>query len=348
MRGRNLVKMFRAIQLISRKSGATIKELEEGLEIDRRSVYRLLATMQELGFPIYDEQPPMERGKRWRFEESYLRKLPNMDLPEPALTLAEATALHLLKAEAGVYKGTEIEEHVNSAFAKIDAFAPLDLVEKFSRIRTLFVSTNKLTKDYTGKERIIDTLTRAMLAQHTCRVRYYAFWKEDHSEFDMDPLHFFEHGGGLYLFVRVVKYGDIRVLAVERIEALEVLERSFEPPGDFDPEARLLESFDVVFDDPVEARIWFSAHEAKYVLERSYCKDQQVTENEDGSIVLELKTSGVQNVKKWVMSFGAGARVLAPGWLRDEVRGELELAHRGYYNTMDQSDTPGKAGGLAL
>ena len=81
MRGQNLIKLFKAIDLFSQPSGTTIRELQEKLNIDRKSVYRLIRTMEDLGFPLTDEKPLFEREKRWRLEERYLTKLPNISIP---------------------------------------------------------------------------------------------------------------------------------------------------------------------------------------------------------------------------------------------------------------------------
>jgi len=65
MRGQTLIKLFKAIELFSQSKGATIRELQERLKIDRKSVYRLIGTMEDLGFPLTDEKPLFEREKRW-------------------------------------------------------------------------------------------------------------------------------------------------------------------------------------------------------------------------------------------------------------------------------------------
>lgn len=47
-------------------------------------------------------------------------------------------------------------------------------------------------------------------------------------------------------------------------------------------------------------------------------------EQKDGSIILEMKTSGWWDVKKWVLSFGAEAKVLKPEKLRKEIIEEMK------------------------
>jgi predicted DNA-binding transcriptional regulator YafY len=77
----NSVKFFKAINLLASQHGTTIKELMETLNISRRSVFRLLVTLGELGFPLLDEQSIPRGEKRYRLMESYVIQLPNMVLP---------------------------------------------------------------------------------------------------------------------------------------------------------------------------------------------------------------------------------------------------------------------------
>lgn len=90
--------------------------------------------------------------------------------------------------------------------------------------------------------------------QRTCLVEYHSFADDKIKKFRVDPLRFFERDGGLYLFVRVTRFGDIRVLAVERIGQIETTDATFVYPTDFDPEALLDRSFGMFYDDNHQAQ----------------------------------------------------------------------------------------------
>lgn len=329
MRGKNIIKLIRAIDLLGKHNGVTIAELSEKLGKDRRSVYRLIDTIEELGIPIYDEKT-LEREKRWKIEENYLKKLPNLNIPDINLTLSEIISLYLVRSHVRLFKGTDIEKKLNSAFAKIDRFVPEGLYEKLDRIKTLFVPISKFAKDYSGKQEIIDRLTEAMLHQKACLVKYHSFLHDRISEFKIDPLYFFEYNGGLYIFVRAVSYEDILTFAIERFREVTVTDKTFEYPGDFNPEERLGYAFGITANDPIEAKIRFSADQARYIKERKWAQNQKIITQKDGSIIIELKTSGRWDVKRWVMSYGADAEVLEPEDLRMEVAAELKAAGKNY------------------
>lgn len=320
---RHMVKVLKAVEILSRPGGATMDELSEGLEVDRRTAYRLRETLEELNFPIYEDSSSLDGRKRFRFDDSYLKKLPNLHIPDLNLSLAEVIALYFIRGNARMFKGTDIERNIEAAFAKLDAFMPDRMAEQVDKVKTLFIATSSFTKDYSDKQEVIDTLTDAIFHQQTCRVQYHSFHDDHTKSFRIDPLHFFEREGGLYLFVRTSDYGHIRVLAVERISTIEVSGESFVPPLDFDPESLLKGAFGIIYDDPVSLKVRFIPEAARYIKERCWATEQVITDQPDGSIILEMSTSGWFEVKRWILSFGARAELLEPEKMRDEIRQEL-------------------------
>jgi predicted DNA-binding transcriptional regulator YafY len=330
MRGKNIIKLLKVVDLLSNKSGVTKFDICNELRINDRSVYRIINTIEELGFPVYDDRSHPDGKTRWKLEETYLKKLPNLSIPDVRFTFAEIIALFLLKSQGASFKGTDLEKNILTAFQKLSLYLPDDAVSRLQKIQTLFVSAAKFAKDYTGKQTIIDQLTSATLKQTTCLVTYHAFYDDTVKHFKIDPLHFFEKDGGLYVLVRTPSFDSIRMLAVERIQQIETTDTQFDYPDDFDPETQLIKAFDLVMDDPVEAKIWFSKDQARYIKERHWSNTQKITDNPDGSIILEMTTSGVWDVKKWVLSFGAHAMVLAPDVLKNDIMAELITAREQY------------------
>jgi len=335
MRFQQIAKILQALDMLNRPQGATLKELSDGLGVSERSIYRIFDIMQEMGFPIYDEQIPLQRMKRWRIEEGYAQRLPNLSIPSPELTMREMIVLYLAGGDPGPFKGSAIEDSLVSAFVKFESFLPKGILSKLDRFRSLFLFSDGFEKSLEGKEEIVEDLTKAMLSGQTCLVVYDSFSANTRKEFLIHPLHFFEKRGGLYLFVNVPAYGDIRVLAVERIHAIEKTMESFQYPEGFDPHTKLAEAFDLVFDDHVTTRVRISPDQVKYVLERRYFRDQEIRRLDDGGIELTLNTSGRFDVKRWILSLGESAEVLEPQDLREEIGQEYSrLAKRYAARTM--------------
>ena len=319
MRGKNLIKFLKALELISKPAGATINEMAAELKIDRRSVYRMIRLIEELGFPLWDDKPPFEKEKQWKLEETYLKKLPDMKVPDVNLTLPEVLSLYLLKGGEGLFRGTEIEKNISAAFGKLGLFLPDKAFDQLKKIKALFISPAKFVKDYSGKEEIIDDLADAMLNTETCKIEYHSFYDDKIKHFKIDPLHFFENDGGLYILVNTTTFGEIRTLAVERIQEITKTGAFFDYPNNFDPEELIESAFDIVYGDPIDVKIWFSADQARYIKERNWSKSQKIEDQEDGSIILSMTTSGRWDVVRWVLSYGPEAKVIEPKKLREYI-----------------------------
>ncbi|WP_045214206.1 helix-turn-helix transcriptional regulator, partial [Desulfonatronovibrio magnus] len=104
----------------------------------------------------------------------------------------------------------------------------------------------------------------------------------------------------------------------------------FEYPEDFDPEEKLSLAFDMVYDDPIELEVVFSPSQAKYIKERQFSPKQNIEDNPDGSVTLKMTTSGWFDVKRWLLGFGATARVVKPEEMRQAILAEMKNAINKY------------------
>jgi predicted DNA-binding transcriptional regulator YafY len=320
MRGRRMKKLFDAINLLAQPCGTTIEELGTHLGIEKRQVYRLVDAIQDdFCFVIEKEKSPVAGVIRYYLEKEQFKRLSEMKVANLNLTLTEIIALYFLKGHTKLYRGTNIEQEINRAFAKLDVFVPDGLADRLERVKTLFITTTEFAKDYSGKEELIEDLTDAMLQQRTCLIEYHSFTDDKVKHFKIDPLKFFERGGGLYVFVRATSFGDIIVLAVERIQKLTTTDTSFVYPSDFDPDTLLENSFGLYYDDPLTVKIRFSSEQARYICERRWAKEQKIITQKDGSLILTMTTSGWYDVQRWILSFGPDAELLEPVELRTEL-----------------------------
>ena len=85
----NSIRIIKAVNLLASPNGTTVMKLVNSLGISRRSVFRLLNTLEELGFPIIDERPQAKDRKTYRLADSYVLKFPNISIPNPFLTSKE-------------------------------------------------------------------------------------------------------------------------------------------------------------------------------------------------------------------------------------------------------------------
>ena len=63
-------------------------------------------------------------------------------------------------------------------------------------------------------------------------------------------------------------------------------------------------------------KIEFDTWTAPYIKERIWHTDQKITEKKDGMIILQFKTNQLESVKFWLLTWGAGSKVISPQELR--------------------------------
>ena len=74
----------------------------------------------------------------------------------------------------------------------------------------------------------------------------------------------------------------------------------------------------------------FHPRPAPYIRERSWHPSQRLKDRADGSVVLTIDVCDDYTLRSWILSFGRGARVLAPAHLVEWVTEELAEAGRQY------------------
>lgn len=325
--GKNISKILKAVDLLARPQGATNKDLSSHLGLSSRSVFRLLSTLTDLGFPLQDERDAFHGETRHFLLESFVKKLPNLSVPQVELTPRESLVLYFLLARDTIFADSEVEHDLASLKSKLAALLPAATTtpsggHSTMPLSTLFTHSPNGHKSYAGHDAVLDTVLDGLEQLRVLHITYYSTSHQTTKSYIIHPLKLFEHRGGIYLFVRLPKHDIIRILAVDRIKVAKLLDTVFAYPRDFDAEALLASAFDLTLGDPISATIHFSAKEAPFVRERQWSEDQSIVDNPDGSCTLTLSTSGTKDLLRWLLSFGSGAQVLTPPELREAVRDE--------------------------
>ena len=121
----NVVKFLTAINLLASPSGTTIRGLMCHLGISRRTDFRLLDALEELGFPLIDEQPKSGNEKTYRLMDSYVLRLPNIAIPNPGFSDEEIElVLNLLELCSQLNQISDTFR-LNAIRAKVNAIKPM-------------------------------------------------------------------------------------------------------------------------------------------------------------------------------------------------------------------------------
>jgi len=316
--------MFAIIDLMQRPGGASVKEICGVLNCDPRTFYVQKKRLEKFGIPFFDKDDynGNTNSKRWYIEPEWSNSQPLVLEPQYRVIL------RMLLGRTRLFETTETKKMINVLKRRIESSW---LGDKKTRIKTTYANF-KGAKSYEGKQQIVEKVLDCIETRHLATVTYLAAKASEPKTYDIEPYTLVEHGNSLYVIVAVPKHNrDIRILAIERIVEIKKSDTErFSVPEDFDPEAYLNPSFGIVIEDPIRVVVRFAPDSAIYARERTWGQEQTIDNHSDGSLTLSFTAAGKDEIKRWILSFGANAQVLEPGELVESVKRELRVAGEQY------------------
>ena len=302
----------------------TQASLAVALEVSERTVRNDLAFLRDsMKAPIaYDAK----RGHHYTD--------PSWRLPSLSLSRGELFALTLGAKMLQAHAGTPYEAELRSAIEQLSQRAPqqtwVDL-QQLAEERLVFNSGAETELD----PEVWNQLVEACHQSRRVWLRYYTASRDAESNRTVDP--YFVHlyrASNPYLIGFCHQRQDRRWFRIDRVREAQLLDETFERDPNFDPRAHLEQVFQYeVGERPERVAIWFDATTAPFIRERRWHATQQLTEHDDSSLTLTFTSSGLNDVKRWVLGYGSGAVAQEPPALVQLIREEIAAMQRHYENT---------------
>ncbi len=322
-RGDQLTRQWKLIQiLLASTRGKSVPELADALQCHPRTVYRDLEALQMAGFPLFTET---EQGKSiWSLVDTVKHHFP---IP---LSMTELLALFFSRALLKTLKNTIYYDSLESFFQKIKATLPSEYVEHLDRIEGNFHVGSKPNKAYHSLQAIIDSINTAIVDRKTIKIRYYSMSRRKETRRKVVPYKLWYFEESFYLIGYCRMRCDVRIFAVDRIKRIDITNDLFTLPDDLNIEDVMNSSFGIFLGKPIRVKIYFSEDIAGYIKEKIWHQTQQITPQSDGSIIFEAEVAGIEEIKFWVLRWGAKAHVLKPLSLRETIANEVAAMGQRY------------------
>jgi predicted DNA-binding transcriptional regulator YafY len=221
------------LEMLQARPGLSGAVIAKQLEVDRRTVRRYVAMLQDLGIPIETMRGPYG-GYRLR---------PGFKLPPLMLADDEALAV-TLSLIAAQRHGMSVEPAATAgALAKIERVLPDPLRERLQALRDVvaFTAAADVSRPDSG---VLMGLSLAI--QRGERVQLWYQSGTAATERRVDPYGLVFHWGRWYLAAWCHLRRAIRVFRLDRVTAMELVAESFVRPGGFDSLKYVTESLAMV------------------------------------------------------------------------------------------------------
>jgi predicted DNA-binding transcriptional regulator YafY len=325
MRNAEVIRQWQILREVeSRRTGVTIHELADLVNVTTRTIRRDLHALQEAGFAIYDEGEENET-KRWRLDTQSFRSV------QEGLSVADVAALYLSRSVVEGLPGWPLAEELRAAFSKLErSFNPR--MRDFLATLPQVISAKAGPRARPSSNAIVDVTRRlfdAVRDRRFVEMRYFSAASNRAKSYRVQPYRLTLANGGLYLIAWVEPYDEFRTFAVERIERLSVEDETFRKTKEL-PADLFGASMGVFWAEPERIEIEVDARLAPYLRGRVWHDSQRLEELPDGRLKMTLDVSNDWALRSWVLGFGAAVRVIQPKALADAIADEMKHGYERY------------------
>ena len=323
-------RILRTAQLIEDKgnTGCTIYEIMNVLGFSNRSsAFNVLSSLEATGFAYYTEKA--ENGSK--------KILYKID-PDIASRWKRKMISTILSSDDIRFLGFLLESV--SSTTPLMNICGKDFLSRLSMVispgtkrlmKTELSHSGNFFKAGEDSLQILLDLLEACDKGMKCVVTYQSRNSEKTSTYDIYPLKMLTLDGAIYAHV-INNYGQVQLLALTRIKQLSKRAKAKYPIEKDDVKSILSDPFPFYHnEEPIIAKIRIEEYQGWYEIQKAWTDSVSYKQDEDGSYLFTVKTTGTYGLIKWVLSMGSSAEILEPQSLRDEMKEHVNAMY-GMYN----------------
>lgn len=322
------------LYLQSSRTGLTLNELADKLDVSRRSVQRMMAILRSrdcgtAGLTLIEDEI-WQQPTRFRIATRNLRQFEN-------LTPADLTALD---------KGIALFRHNNMESEAADLAtlqakvmnladeAELDDVETEVAYRTearSFATKPGPRNPLHGE--MVDTIERAIAELWQVRFQYKNVGRTEYTPREMCPFGIII-GKYHYLIAFNAEQGagdhgeNLRTYRMDRMKDVALLDRSFVRPDRPTIKDFARNSFGIYQEQPRKVRWRFSKDRAEEAACFVFHPTQKATFEPDGTLLVEFEAGGLKEMAWELFQWDGEVEVLEPAELKEVMAEQIALARR--------------------
>lgn len=294
------------------------------IEVTPKTIQRDISYMRdEMNLPL--EYHDLKHG--------FFYSRPVTEFPLLHLSRGELIALFLARKAIEPLRGTRLEQMLSESFAKIAEACPEEVSFRWHDLDAAF--SVRMAGVLPADVSLFSDLLNAVMSCREVTFDYHKLTATKPGARHVRPYHVGQIDHGWYVIAFDLARRAMRTFALQRISNLQVLNERFERPKEFSAKDHLEGSFGVWHHDSSDymshdVRIRFEGYAARIVAERQWHPSQDIRrlDRDGNAIELRVHVTGLEEITRWILSWGSKAKVIGPAELKERVRGEVEKMAR--------------------
>jgi len=171
----------------------------------------------------------------------------------------------------------------------------------------------------------------ALLRNRRLDVEYLRRGVSEPKRYELNPLGLVLKDGLFYLVCSMWDYPDIRLVTLHRMNTATVMDIPCAAPDGFDLDDYIISGeLDFAIGGKIKLKAKVSSQIAIHLEERPLHDDQQLTQCDNGSYLLEATAQDTNELRWWLLGFGSGVEIIEPVNLREEFK-QISIEMAGAY-----------------
>lgn len=305
-----IAKALKLQYLLKERGKMTREELARELNIDVRTISKYISDLYDAGIEIVCSTG--RNGGCKLYEKSRIIVSTLTDIEVNACVQAE----NILRESGYVYS-----DQYSTAIAKIKTLKnsmPLQshMIYSLGHVKyDAFLS--KTNKEY------VDVIFRAIEEQIKVRM-VYCSTSSGEVERIVHPYQMFEYQGAMYFAGYCELKRKVLYFKIIRIKELDIINEHFENDDEYNIEENMSKSIGLFYGDVYEVELKIKAPMAQVIKEQLIVKGQEVFDCDDDSILFKGELSGLEDIKRWILSLGSCVEIISPEEIKEAIKEEIQ------------------------
>jgi len=296
-------RMMYILNTLRSRRNLSANRLAEECGVTERSIYRDILSLSEANVPIY-------------YDRGYKLASDNF-LPPLNFDLDEYNCLQMALESSPLKKTDKYQALIKRIRAKVDAGLS-DTVK--NKRRFTFPSTHidipvTASVDQPG----LFAQVEQAIVNDCCLEIVYDSIESGVSQRIVEPYFIVFRNRAFYFVAFCKKSNDFRTFRVDRIQSVSVTDQSFVRKAGVDAQSYFDCSWGVFTGDLATVTILFKGNAAKIVLSGKHHDGEEVEKLRNGTVKYKVTTRGIEEIQRWILSFGNEANVVEPAELRESL-----------------------------
>lgn len=297
---------LKLIQILSaRNDYVSANDLASILETNKRNIREYITELEILGYD-FDSKRGIEGGYRLN-HSNVLPQLRLTDDEKNALKDASSFLLNSSFTNSDLFN--QALGKVLSSNGTCNNLSPLDVIEQYP----LQMEKEELNRRYVE----LDDAIKGQLEVEVSYIGRSSVAKK----YTIQPYKLFVYNYNWFILAYNKEFSTFGYYKLNRIESIYKTRNHFTlipiNENDYVDSFGMKKNGDFYF-----VKLEFK-HMNTVIKERIYGKKQEVNEIDDETVILTCEMQNKEQIKSFVLSFGANCKVIEPSWLKEEISSEI-------------------------